>query len=127
MHPGDKPASRRIGGLDLLMPGGGQLAPQRFNGRAEFNEDVVGQGALRGPERQGLEGVPEHVQRPRLPVLRKIIGSKLGRPLQGLDEAHIEALVVHPAPAHHAGQAITEGLVRRHGIGRETALKGLRA
>jgi hypothetical protein len=106
--------------------GGGQVAPQVFNGGAELNEDVVGQGALVVPERQGVEGVRERVQRPRLPLLRQVISPQLGRPPQGLNEARVEALVVHPAPAHHAGQAIAEvvgsknqtglGLCREHGI-----------
>jgi hypothetical protein len=127
MHPGDEPASRRVGGLELPVLGDGQLAPQVFNGGAELNEDVVGQGALLVPERQGVEGVREHVQRTRLPILRERIRPKLGRPLKSLDEARIDALVVHPAPAHHAGKAITEGRIRRRGISRETALEGRRA
>jgi hypothetical protein len=93
MHRGDKPASLRIGGLELPVLGGDQLAAQLFNGGAEINEDMVGQGALRVPERQGVEGVREHVQRPCFPVLRRIIGSKLGCPLQGFDEARIDVLV----------------------------------
>ncbi len=109
------------------MLGGGQVAPQVFNGGAELNEDVVGQGALLIPEREGVEGVREHVQRPRLPVLCEVIRPQLGRPLQGLDEARVEALVVHPAPAQHAGQAIAESLIRRQGVGRQTALDGRRA
>jgi hypothetical protein len=64
VHLGDKPASRRIGGLDLLVLGGGQLAAQRFNGGAELNEDMVRQGGLFVTERQGVEGMREHVQRP---------------------------------------------------------------
>ena len=88
---------------------------------------MVGQGDLLVTQRQSVEGLREHVQRPRLPIFRKVIRPELGRPLEGVDEARVDALVVHPAPAQHAGQAITEGLVRRHGIGRQTALKGLRA
>ena len=44
MHLGDQPASRRIGGLELLVLGGSQVAPQLFNGGAELNEDVVARG-----------------------------------------------------------------------------------
>jgi hypothetical protein len=74
VHLGDPSASRRIGGLELLVLGGGQVPPQVFNGGAELNEDVVGQGALLVPQRQGVEGVREHVQCPCVPVLRQIIG-----------------------------------------------------
>jgi hypothetical protein len=68
---------------------------------------MVGQRGLFVMERQGVEGAREHVQRPRLPILREIIRPQLRCPLQGLDEARIEALVVYPASAHHAGQTIT--------------------
>jgi hypothetical protein len=71
--------------------------------------------------------VREHVQRPHLPILREIIRPQLGRPLEGLDKEGIDALVVHPAPTHHAGQAITEGLSRRRRIGCQAALEGRRA
>ena len=74
------------------------------------------------PRCRGLWSLP-----PRLPILHEVIRPQLGRPLKGLDEERIDALVVHPAPAYHAGQAITEGLMRRRRIGRETALEGRRA
>src|SRR5262252_7474762 len=76
-----KAAPCRIGLRELVLLRSRQLAPQLFDGTAQFNKHVIGQWVLALPDRQGIEGPGYDVQRTAIAVVDQIIGPELGGPL----------------------------------------------
>ena len=124
---GDKVAARGIRAVKLVLLRLRQRPASIFDGTTQFNKDVIGEGVGSLTDWEGIEGLGEDVQRTAIAIVDQIMRAELRGPLEGVQEDRLNPLVVDPPLTHDAGQPVAEGVPRRRGIRRNTALEGGRA